>query len=105
FNAPLLALQETRQQARGNPRIVGELGVVDELIAQSVGIAVDLVVRTAGELDETTSTVALAVRWTVVPQVPAIVVKIEGVATGRGVEPRLEFADGLETLGLGANGG
>ena len=87
------AFEKAGEQPRGNRGIVSKLRIIDELVAHPDGRAMQRVVGSSGELDEAAPLEALAIGRPHIAEIGAMVVKVERVAAGRGVEVALAFAD------------
>lgn len=97
--------EKAGEQAGGDFRVVGKLGLFDESTAKADSGAVLRVIGAAGELDEAASAEALAVGAADVAELRARIVEIEGMATGGSIEVALAFAGGCERCGFGVNSG
>ena len=85
LDGALLGLDKTAQQARGDDRVIGQLGIVDEVIAQTDGPAMLPVIGFAGELDKAAPAIACTVTGLAVADIRALIVKVEGFSAGRGI--------------------
>ena len=100
-----VSLEKAGQQSGSDAGNVGEIGIFEELIAQSDGGAVQSVVGAASELDKAAAFEALAVGRAAIAEVGAGVVQVERMAAGGCVETTLAFADGEERSSLSRDGG
>ncbi len=76
-----VGLQEAGKQACGDFRIVGEVGILDELLT-----AVQRVVGSASELNEPTALEPLAIGRAEVPEIGLGIVEIERMSAGRSIK-------------------